>query len=109
VVEAPATPKSPSGLPPAVLALAGLLVGAIAGAGIAVVSDSMDHSFRDAETAAAFLGVPMLAAVDEIVTPVEASGRRASARRQKVKLAALAVAAMAVAATAAVAGTGGLT
>ena len=41
-----------------------------------VVLDSMDHSFREVDDAAAFLGAPSLGAIHVIETPPEQALRR---------------------------------
>jgi hypothetical protein len=93
VADTPGRPGSPAGPSALVLAFAGLAVGAIAGLTAAIVRDRMDHSFRDADAVAGFLGVPTLGAIDVIETPAESACRRARARRSRATLAALGVAA----------------
>lgn len=89
----PRRPDAPSGPGALVLALAGLGIGAIAGVAAALVRDRMDHSFRDVDAVAGFLGVPTLGAVDVIETPAESAARRAKARRSRTAVTSLGIAA----------------
>ncbi len=90
---APRGPGTPAGPGALMIALAGLAIGAIAGVTAAIVRDRMDHSFRDVDAVAGFLGVPTLGAVDVIETPSESAARRARARRSRASLASLGIAA----------------
>ncbi len=76
-------PTKPSGPGPVVFALAGLVVGAVAGAAAAAARATADRSFHDVDAVAAFLGVPVLGAVQMIRTPAE-TARRLAARRRRV-------------------------
>ncbi len=76
VIDAPTRPNTPSGPSPLVVALMGIAMGIGAGVGLAFVLDAMDHSFREVDDAAVFLGAPSLGAIHVIETPPEVSKRR---------------------------------
>jgi uncharacterized protein involved in exopolysaccharide biosynthesis len=93
VVDAPATPRTPAGTAPALLALGGIVLGSVAGVSAAWLADSRDRSFRDADAVAAFVGLPAIGAVGEIETPDEAASRREATRKKASLVAVLALAA----------------
>ena len=95
-LDAPAKPRSPAGPGALVLALAGLVVGAGVGLGVAFALDAMDRSFREVDAVSQFLGIPAMGAIQIIQTPSEAAQSRGVKRRRTAVLAALAVVALLV-------------
>lgn len=101
VADAPKAPDTPAGPHVALFALGGLGLGAAAGLGIVVVADARDRSFRRADAAARFLGVPSIGAIGTIETPAESQAAGAALRRRAgvTLILGLAAAALAGAAT----------
>lgn len=99
-VSAPEKPGTPEGPHAFLIAVIGLAAGLVAGAGVAVALDGMDHSFRTSEAVERYLGLPALGVIHTILTPGEAARRDAERRTTSRKLTLMAVFAAALLAAA---------
>lgn len=96
-VDAPLPPRGPAGPSPLLFAFAGVVIGGGAGLGVAWILEIQDHSFREVDAVAGFLGVPSLGAIHMIETPSEAAEARTKSSRKLAAVAALGFVAVALA------------
>lgn len=69
ILDPPRLPLKPFKPDRFLLALLGLVAGAVAGAGLVMLREFFDHSFIDVQEAKEYLGVPLLGATSKIMTP----------------------------------------
>jgi len=69
-------PDRPSGPNRPLIAFGGLMLGLVAGVGLAIAIEMMDLSVRSEHEASELLGIPVLAGIPQIYTAIEIRSRR---------------------------------
>jgi polysaccharide chain length determinant protein (PEP-CTERM system associated) len=76
VLDLAPVPDRPSGPNRVLISLAGLILGLVAGIGLAMAIEMTDESVRTEHEAAELFGIPVLAGIPEMYTPAQVRSRR---------------------------------